>query len=159
MTSDEFARRVEALRPTLYRVCRSQLRSAADREDAVQEAVFSAWRKRETLRDAQRFDAWFIRILINECHNLQRRRKHCVLMSDPPEPPTQGDHRLKDLREALDALEEKQRLCVLLHHIEGYSVKEVSRMLGVGESTVKLRLMRGRKRLKEMLSEEVFTDD
>ena len=41
-------------------------------------------------------------------------------------------------------------------YIEGYSVREVAGMLGVGESAVKVRLMRGRNKLKELLSEEVF---
>ncbi len=160
MTSDEFVRRAEALRPTLYRVCRTQLQCAADREDAVQEAVLRAWQKRGALRETRYFDTWFIRILINVCHDIQRRRRRVVQAEIPPEPSSNAeDPRLAELRAAMDALEEKQRLCVLLHHIEGYSVKEVARMLGIGESAVKLRLLRGRRRLKEMLSEEVFGDD
>lgn len=159
MTSDEFVRRVEALRPTLYRVCRMQLSVAADREDAVQEAVYRAWKKRGALRDESRFDGWFIRILINVCHDIQRQRGRVVSMEAPPEPPVCGENpRLARLREALAALEEKQRMCVLLHYIEGYTVKETATMLGIGESAAKLRLMRGRMRLKEMLSEEVFGD-
>lgn len=156
MTSDDFVRRVEALRPTLYRVCRAQLSVAADREDAVQEAVLRAWRKLGTLRDESRFDGWFIRILINVCHNLQRQRGRVVPMEIPPEPPPRDDSRARALREAMNALDERQRLCVLLHYIEGYTVKETATMLGIGESAAKLRLMRGRRRLKEMLSEEVF---
>ena len=160
MTSDEFVRRVEALRPTLYRICRMQLSIAADREDAVQEAVLRAWNKRGALRDESRFDGWFIRILINVCHNIQHRRRRVIPTEAPPELSDAGENpRLAELREAISALDEKQRLCVLLHHIEGYTVKEVARMLGIGESAVKLRLMRGRRRLKEMLSEEVFGDD
>ena len=159
MTIDKFSRAVTALRPTLYRVCRAQLNDPADREDAVQEAIFRAWRKRDTLREPRHFNAWLIRILINECHDIQRRRKRDLLTDDPPEPPTGGDSRLSELRDALTALDEKQRLCVLLHYIEGYSVKEVARMLNIGESAVKLRLMRGRKRLRELLTEEVFRHD
>lgn len=159
MTIDEFTRAVEALRPTLYRICRSQLRDAADREDAVQEAIFCAWRKQKALRDPGRFDAWLIRILVNECHDAQRRRKRYVLTEAPPEPANRPDDGAGELWDALEALEEKQRLCMLLHYIEGYSVKEVSRMLNLGESAVKLRLMRGRKRLKEMLTEEVRRHD
>ncbi len=160
MTSDEFVRRVEALRPTLYRVCRAQLSVAADREDAVQEAVFRAWKERGKLRDERRFNGWFIRVLINACHDIQRGRRRVIPTESPPEPsPTGENPRMAELREALNALDEKQRLCVLLHYIEGYSVKEVAAMLGIGESAAKLRLMRGRRRLKEMLSEEVFTGD
>lgn len=154
MTSEDFARRVEALRPVLYRVCRVQLAIPADREDAVQEAIFRAWQKRNSLRDARRFDTWMIRILINQCRDIQRRHRYYVVTDALPEPSAEGAS--GELREALLRLDEKQRLCMLLHYIEGYKVKEVARMLGLGESAVKARLMRGRQRLKEMLSEEAL---
>ena len=57
---------------------------------------------------------------------------------------------------SLASLDEKLRICVLLYYIEGFSVREVSRILGISENAVKARLMRGRKRLKALLSEEVF---
>ena len=155
MTSDEFARRVEALRPVLYRVCRVQLPIPADREDAVQEAIFRAWQKRDSLRDARRFDTWMIRILVNQCRDILRRHRYFVVTDALPEPPSEGG-RGGELRDALLRLDERQRLCLLLHYIEGYSVKEVARMLGLGESAVKARLMRGRQKLKEMLLEEAF---
>ena len=154
MTAEGFARRVDALRPVMYRVCRAQLREAHDREDAAQEAILRAWEKRDALREPKYFETWFIRILINACHDIQRRNARAVVMDAPPEPAPREDHR--DLYLALTALDEKQRLCVLLHYIEGYSVREVAKMLGIGESAAKLRLMRGRRRLSELLSEEVF---
>ena len=159
MTNDEFALRVERLRPTLYRICWSQLDSAADRDDAVQEALLRAWEKRRTLRDARYFDTWLIRILLNVCHDHQRRRGRVVLTDAPPEPKVQDDPRLEQLRDAMSALDEKPRVCVLLHYIEGYEVRQVARMLGIGESAVKLRLLRGRRRLKQLLTEEVFYND
>lgn len=158
MTNDEFALRVERLRPVLYRVCWSQLDSAADRDDAVQEALLRAWEKRGTLRDARYFDTWLIRILLNVCHDHQRRRRRDVLTDAPPEPEARDDPRLEQLRDALSALGEKQRVCVLLHYIEGYELREVARMLGVGESAVKLRLMRGRRKLRQLLTEEANDD-
>ena len=154
MTADEFARRVEALKPVIHRVCRAQLWEPHDREDAAQEAILRAWEKRNALREPQFFETWFIRILINACHDIQRRNRRAVAMDAPPERATQPEDR--DLILALVALEEKQRMCVLLHYIEGYGVREVARMLGIGESAVKARLMRGREKLRAMLSEEVF---
>lgn len=154
MTADEFARRVEALKPVMYRVCRAQLSEPHDREDAVQEAILRAWEKQDGLREPKFFETWFIRILINACHDIQRRNRRTVAMDAPPEREPEPDHR--DLLLALRALNEKQRMCVLLHYIEGYSVREVAGMLGIGESAVKVRLMRGRNKLKELLSEEVF---
>jgi RNA polymerase sigma-70 factor (ECF subfamily) len=154
MTAEEFSSRVEALKPVIYRVCRAQLSRAHDREDAVQEAILRAWEKRERMRETKFFETWFIRILINACHDIQRRNRRMVAMDAPPEREPEPDHR--DLYLALMALNEKQRMCVLLHYIEGYSVREVAGMLGIGESAVKVRLMRGRNKLKELLSEEVF---
>lgn len=154
MTAEEFARRVEALKPVMYRVCVSQLASPYDREDAAQEAVLRAWARRDRLREEKFFETWFIRILINACHDIQRSNRRTVTMDTLPEPEQRDENR--DLTEVLRILDKKQRLCVLLHYIEGYSVREVAGMLGIGESAVKLRLMRGRRKLKELLSEEVF---
>ena len=78
MTADEFARRVEALKPVMYRVCRAQLSEPHDREDAVQEAILRAWEKQDGLREPKFFETWFIRILINACHDIQRRNRRTV---------------------------------------------------------------------------------
>ena len=51
MDEKEFAARIWAMRQTLFRICFSQLPSAQDREDAVQEALARAWRKRGQLRE------------------------------------------------------------------------------------------------------------
>lgn len=158
MTTDDFARRVEALTPVMYRICCMQLRAAADRDDAVQEAIFRAWQKMNTLREERFFNTWLIRILINVCHDIQKRQKRCMPMEYLPEGATTTDHQLYDLKMALVELDEKLRLPVLLHYIDGYSVREVSQMLGISENAVKLRLMRGRKKLREKLAEEVFAE-
>lgn len=156
MNNDEFARRVMCIRPTLYRICCMQLANASDREDAIQEAIFKAWRKRASLREERYFNTWFIRILINECHNLQKRNRGVRPLEEWQEPVACGMDEIHSLRWALESLEEGQRMCVLLHHIEGYSVRDVAKMLKISESAAKQRLMRGRKRLKELLTEEVF---
>ena len=156
MNSEEFAARLEVMRPKLYRICCIQLHDPSDREDAIQEAIFKAWKKRASLRQPQFFDTWFIRILINECRNIQKKRKRILPLEILGEQPGSSGFEAQDLRMCLASLDEKLRICVLLHYIEGYKVSEVSRILGIGESAVKARLMRGRKQLKELLSEEVF---
>ena len=156
MNSEEFAARVEAMRTKLYRICCMQLHDPSDREDAIQEAIFKAWKKRASLREPRYFDTWFIRILINECHNIQKRSKRSLPLENAGERAGSSGFEWRDLQHCLASLDEKLRVCVLLHYIEGYSVREVSGMLGISETAVKARLMRGRKRLKQLLSEEVF---
>ena len=156
MNNEGFVARVEELRSTLYRICCMQLYEPADREDAIQEAIFKAWKKRYSLREPQYFNTWFIRILINECHNIQRRRKRNLPLETAYKITGNSGFEGQELRMRLASLDEKLRICILLHYIEGFSVREVSRILGISESAVKARLMRGRKRLKVLLSEEVF---
>lgn len=72
MDKKEFAERVHAMQERLYRLTAGQLREEQDRKDAVQEAIFKAWKGRARLRDKAYFETWLIRILINECHNIQR---------------------------------------------------------------------------------------
>lgn len=154
MTNEAFACAIEDMTQTLYRVCCTQLRNPADREDAIQEALRRAWEKRHTLRDERYFQTWVIRILLNECDRIRRSSRRILLSEDVPA--VQPDAEMGALKEAVLALEEGLRLPILLYYLEGYSVSEVARMLHIPQGTVKSRLSRGRARLRELLREEVF---
>lgn len=155
MDEKEFAARIWAMRQTLFRICFSQLPSAQDWEDAVQEALARAWRKRGQLREEGYLQTWLVRILLNVCHDMQRRGQRMVPTAEI-ELPVQDTSPDGALREALLALPEKYRLPILLYYLEGYSLRQVAQMLRVPENTVKTRLSRGRQQLKERLHEEVL---
>lgn len=157
MTGEEFARRIEGMVQTLYKVCYAQLARACDREDAVQNALEKAWRCRERLREEQHMQTWLIRIAINECHNLQRRMKRECLAGEMEErsAPEGEDGALHD---ALLRLPEKHRMPLLLHYMEGYSVAEVATILKLPQGTIKSRMRRGRMQLREELGREVMDD-
>ena len=156
MTSDEFARMILAMEPTLYRVCRMQLSCAADREDAVQETLRRAWEKRDRLRDVRFMQTWTVRILLNVCRDMQRRRRRETPTDELPDRAAEPEDRA--LIDALRALDDKLRLPIVLHYIEGYSVEETAAMLRWPQGTVKSRMNRGRQRLRELLTEEVFDE-
>ena len=155
MDEKEFAARIWAMRQTLFRICFSQLPSAQDREDAVQETLARAWRKRGQLREEGYLQTWLVRILLNVCHDMQRRGQRMVPTAEI-ELPVQDTSPDGALREALLALPEKYRLPILLYYLEGYPLRQVAQMLRVPENTVKTRLSRGRQQLKERLHEEVL---
>lgn len=155
MDEKEFAARIWAMRQTLFRICFSQLPSAQDREDAVQEALARAWRKRGQLREEGYLQTWLVRILLNVCHDMQRRGQWMVPTAEI-ELPVQDTSPDGALWEALLALPEKYRLPILLYYLEGYSLRQVAQMLRIPENTVKTRLSRGRQQLKERLHEEVL---
>ena len=153
MTKAEFVQRVRQMERRLYRVSRTILSRNADCEDAVQESLLKAWTRLDTLREEQYFETWLVRILINECHAIQRRSARVLPMESLPEPASadDSDHAL---REAVMALPEKLRMPVMLHYMEGYDSKEIARILRIPAGTVRTRLMRARNLLRDFLGEE-----
>ncbi len=160
MTMDErvFEERVRALEPKLYRTAYALLWSDADAADAIQECILKAWRKLGSLKEEARFEAWTMRILVNQCRDLQRRSRLKTLPYDEaidesataqPQAPTDIG-----LQEALRELPPKYRLPLLLHHMDGYSLEEIAPMLRVPLSTVKGRLYQARRLLKTLLAKE-----
>lgn len=150
---DEFSRRILEMRPTLYRVSYGMLSSPVDRDDAVQSAILKAWQKQDALRDEGAMNSWVVRILINECYDILREHKRTRPVAEFSErtAPPGAD---RELHDAILALEEKLRLPVILHYMEGYRVEEMARMLRLPQGTVKSRLRRARMRLKDMLDDE-----
>ena len=153
MTNKKFAERIVAMMQTLYRISYSQLPQSSDREDAVQECLYKAWQKREQLKDERYMQTWVVRILINECHNIQKRNNRETPLEYLPEyvAPPDCDYELHD---ALIRLDEKVRLPIILYYMEGFSIKEISQIIRIPQGTVKSRMMRGRKELKKELFEE-----
>lgn len=148
----EFTDRVQRCERRLYRVARTMLRNDADCEDAVQEALFRAWARIGSLRHAEYFETWLIRILINECRAVYRRRR--AVETELTENICEPEHDEGSLTEALMKLPEKQRIAIELHCIEGYSVRESAKILGIPEGTVKWRLKAARDSLKTELEKE-----
>ena len=155
MNEKTFEERVRALEPKLYRTASAVLWNDADAADALQECILRAWRRLDSLREEERFDAWLTRILLNCCRDIQRQARRRPLPLD--EALREGSHEAvpdTGLREALRALPTQYRLPLLLHHLDGYSLEEISRMLRLPISTLKGRLYEARRRLKALLDEE-----
>ena len=142
------------MKKTLYHVACGILRSEADREDAVQECILKAWEKRDSLKSDAAFRSWVTRILINECYDICRRSGKIIVMDELPEA-VAPEMENPELRDAINKLEDIYRLPILLFYVEGFSIREISRILQIPEGTVKSRLHAGRGKLRTMLGEEV----
>ena len=155
MDKDAFDARVTAMQQSLDRVAAGYLRGEADRLDAVSEAITRAWEKRGTLRDERLFATWLTRILIRECVNIQRRQRRAVPVDTLPEQAQEdGSDDVQSLREAIEALPQRQRTMVVLHYMEEYDVREVARIMGTTRGAVCAGLSRARGTLRRRLGEE-----
>lgn len=148
-----FAREVEAVTPTLFRVGFAILRNRADCEDAAQNAVLKAYRNLPSLKERRHFRTWIVRILKNECFDLLRSRRPIVELSDRPELCYDMEVPDLDLNRAFDTLSPEERLTVTLFYYEGYKTAEIAALTNVSEGTVRSRLSRARAALKSKLSE------
>lgn len=153
MSDQEYMARVRAMERTLYRIAHAILWSDADCADAIQEAVFRGWMKKGALREEKFFETWLIRILINECRNLLRRQKAAPITLCEEICAGGGAEPGADLhlRAALQALPEKFRTPLLLHHLEGFSLNETARILKLSPALVKSRLYQARSALRKNL--------
>ncbi|HEX2765680.1 MAG TPA: sigma-70 family RNA polymerase sigma factor [Candidatus Limnocylindria bacterium] len=130
-----------------YRLARLVLRDAEEAEDATHDAFARAWRDLHRLRDLDRLDAWFGRILANACRDRLRRRRHRrhepLDESAAGASPHDGSQLVAD-RDALDRafadLNADQRLAVVLRYYGDLDVEEVARTVGSPVGTVRSRL-------------------
>lgn len=136
-----------------HRMALSITGSVPDAEDAVQQALLKAWQHRHAARPGLE-RAWVMRILLNECYTLLRQRRRLVPMDELPLR-TVDAPALSPLQSAIQALPEQLRTPLLLKYMEGMTEKEVAEALRLPVSSVKSRLFRARKLLKQELNEEV----
>lgn len=152
MNKEQFMTEVLAAEKSLYHIAKSMLRNDDDCADAIQNAVLHAFEKLHTLRNEQYFKTWLTRILINECNNIIRSRKEQIPYEDYYEAHTWSpQENYSEVFQAIMELDDSYRIPFVLFHVEGFSIKEICRILKLSQSTVKTRLYRSRKLLKEKL--------
>lgn len=130
----------------LYRVACALLRNKADRQDAMQETAMKAWQNRGRLREERYFKTWITRIMVNECKNLHRKNDRLILMETLPEQTAPTEDR--ELRMMLETLPEQQRIPLVLHYLEGFSLEEISKVQHISIGMVKYRMYQARKALR-----------
>lgn len=140
----------------LYVTAQRILRDGAAAEDAVQQALVLAWRDLATLRDRDRFDAWLYRLLIRACYrDLRSRRRWAVrfvqLDEQDSQPAELTIHVRDELERAFRQLSPEKRAVVVLHHVTGLPLTEISEILDVPEGTVRSRLHYGLAELRKAL--------
>ena len=153
MTNEEFVKQISAAEKSLYRVAKSILKNDEDCADAIQNAVLKAFDKIGTLKKEKHFRTWLTRILINECYQILRMKKEQVPYEEYMEKEEEA-FGYSDVFYALMELDEMYRIPFTLHYIEGYSTKEIAKILDISISNVKARLFRARGKLQKRLGGE-----
>ncbi len=140
-----------------YRVAYSYTRHQEDALDVVQSAVCKALEAHKSIKNEEAIKTWFYKILINECLIVLKKRKRLLLADDALEREEvyyeKGYEQDDDMEKELDRLELDVQGIIKLRFFEELSLKEISSITGLNLNTVKTKLYRGLKQLKENIQE------
>ena len=142
---------VENYGDMLYKLAAAQLNNKSDAYDALQDVMLKTHAVKPVWNDENHLKAWLIRAVINKCRDYNKsawNRKTAPL--DEAFYITENDPDF-ELQNALARLPGKYKMTLYLHYYEGYKIHEIAKMLNIGESGIKKRLVKGREMLKEYL--------
>ena len=154
---EAFCRLINDNKNQMYKIAKSIVFLECDIEDALQETILKTWLQIGNLKKDEFFKSWLIRILINECYGLLRKRSKVTNLSDitAAQVVDVGSDEKIDMDNALKALSYELRVVVVLFYFEDMPYKEIAAILNIAEGTVKSRLSRAKTKLQMNLNSAV----
>lgn len=146
---DAFSFAFKQFTDTVYRVALHNTANFADAEDVTQEVFVKLLEANKAFRDSEHLKAWLIRVTINLCRDKMKKSSRETLVENVIPYKTGEDK--ADVLEAVKSLPENYRNTIYLHYYEGYTAKEIGKILDTKENTVLSWLSRGRDALRKEL--------
>ncbi len=158
---DAVAAAYERNADALYRIALAQLQNSEDAQDAVHDAFSRFIKSAPSFDSTEQERAWLIRVTVNVCHDLQRKRRHRSHLSlddalevADSDTTWQSDER-NAVMSAISQLPEKYRAAVVLHYLEDLPLEKAAEALGISGSAMKMRLLRAREMLQKILKRDI----
>lgn len=160
---DSLEEKIVQYSPMVYRLAYSLVKNRADADDIHQEVFVKYIRKCPCFENSEHEKAWFIRVTVNQCKNWWKTawRRKMVSLSEYEDEGRElavsqdMEDESRELIEKVKSLPKRQRMVIHLFYYEQLSVKEIADVLGQKESTVRTGLTRGRRKLSELLKEDI----
>ena len=148
----------------MFNICYRILDDQELAEDMLQEAFVSAFQNIKSYQGRASFGAWLKKIVVNKAiSHLRKQQMEFVEFDDrfelSEEDSSDDTHlvlKVESVREAIQKLPKGFRIVFSLYLLEGYDHREIAQILGISESTSKSQYNRAKKKLKEILMEEMY---
>ena len=140
----------------MFRLACSILGQSDEAQDMMQDVAEKILRRHGNLKDVENIDAFITRSVQNACIDHIRKRRNTT-PKIPELPDGRNSDRWSDrqlVHRSLARLPERQRIAIHLKDIEGYSSKEIAKIMETDEANVRTLLSRGRRALKEIIEKE-----
>lgn len=148
LTSKEFELKYDTYKDIVFRIAFTYLKNQAESEDVMQEVFLKLYTAAPDFEGEEHEKRWLIRVTVNLCKNQLKSfwRSHLGEIENLEQIADQPMDR-EILQEVL-ALPEKYKAVIYLFYVEGYKSREIAEILGEKDSTVKMRLKKGRELLR-----------
>lgn len=145
----------------MFNTCYRMMNHREDAEDILQDSFSDAFRKLDTFVYYSTFGAWLKRIVLNNCINeLKRRKLDLKFCEEIPSPVVhevvEAKLSVDQIKKAMMQLPNGSRIIFSLYLLEGYDHREIAEILETSESNSKSQYMRAKRKIKEILTEEVY---
>ena len=154
MNKKDFITKIADIKRKLYNTALLYLGNEADALEAVDEAVFKAYKSVKSLKHDEYFYTWVTRILINECKKELRRKKRVHITDSIEEGSESFNYDSLPLNEAIHMLSEDLRSVIILRYFDDLTLAEVSDVLNLPQGTVVSKQRKALSLLKLNLMEE-----
>jgi RNA polymerase sigma-70 factor (ECF subfamily) len=153
-----FIQNINKNRVKMYKTAISILKNEEDVNDAIQEALYSAYKNYYSLREKSYFTTWIIRILINKCYDIINKNKKIVDIDDSITQNTTGvedEYKIEsELDWVLNQIDKDLKEIVVLYYYDDLPISEISNMLQIPQGTVKSRLSRAREQIGNIINKK-----
>lgn len=141
---------------TVYSIALTHTKTKNDAEDVFQEVFLAYWKENRKFNSEEHRKAWLIRTCLNLCKKCHRQSlwQRAISLGEAQsfgEGFEFCEKRQGDVFLAVQSMPKKLRTVICLFYFEDMSVKEISRVTGIREGTVRMQLTRGREKLRELL--------
>lgn len=133
----------------LYNLAYRYLENEVDVADALQETLMNAFEHINEIKQPRYFNTWICRILINQCHKILKNRQFYAELDNVDVADNQSDTSLFIFQDLVNQLDERYSVPLVLYYYHGFTIQDISNLLNEPVGTIKSKLSRGRKQMKE----------
>lgn len=151
---EAFTQLIISVEQDLYRIARMRFSCEDDIEDAVQETIIQTYKSIKKIKNPEYFKTWIIKVLINKCNKLYKKKQRNLEYIED----ISIDYYSYDNNDVLASnldfytlikdLNYKERISLILYYAEGFTTKQISKILKEPESTIRNRLSRSKIKIK-----------
>lgn len=140
----------------MYLIAKSKLKNEDDIADCIQETIYRAYKHIKKLKNNSSFKAWIIKILINEINRTYKKKsKNEISIEDNSLENVIGTgNNLEDninFSELIKNLSEEEQKIFILFYVSNFTTKEIAKILHKNENTIRVKIMRGKNKLRKLM--------